>query len=176
MLHMREFAECDQCVERWLKSIERVSDAISNALDKRSSFFASELVRSPYFPHVWYPQQPVIRSLKKKSEIRYRRYIHDLHLDFLIHHLFDLLLLRPKIMAQPVQRVTSDNQRCCHGRLAHCDESLSTDLLALCVVGLQNIVFALNSLAEREQSNTSRIIVELAGRLLDNRELGIDFR
>jgi len=43
--------DCGQCFKREVvKSVERISDAILNALDKRSSFFARGLILSPYFP------------------------------------------------------------------------------------------------------------------------------
>jgi hypothetical protein len=87
-----------------------------------------------------------------------------------------LLLLCSKKIAQPVQRVAGDDQCRRYGRLAHCDKSLSTDLLALGVVGLQDIVFALKSLAKREKSETSRVVIELASRFLDDRELFVDLR
>lgn len=87
-----------------------------------------------------------------------------------------MLLLRSKIIAQPAQRVSGDDQCRRYGRLAHCDKSLSTDLLALGVVGLQDIVFALKSLAKREKGETSRVVIELASRFLDDRELFVDLR
>jgi len=131
-------------------------------------------IKPPFSPSLVF--QPASLKILKKFEIKYKWFIHHLRLNLLVRHLFDLLLLRSKIIAQPIQRIAGDNQRRRYGGLAHCDKSLPTDLLALGVVGLQDIVFALKSLAKGEESDTSRIFIELAGRFLDNRELFIDLR
>lgn len=72
-------------------------------------------------------------------------------LQFLVGHLLGLLLLLAPVGPDPSQGITGDDQACRHECLALGDHGVPADLLDLAVVSLEDVVLALEALAQREE-------------------------
>lgn len=94
----------------------------------------------------------------------------------LTRNLLRLRLLLTEECREPGERFARNNDRGSQSRLSVCDQTLAANLLHLPLIRAQNVVLALTPLLQREEDDKLRILVELAGGLLDHGELGVDAR
>jgi hypothetical protein len=76
--------------------------------------------------------------------------------------------------AQPREGLVANDEDGGNGSLSVGDETSLLDLLNLRVVDIKNMVLALETLLEGEHDESSGILVELIGWLLDGGELLVD--